>query len=256
MLKLLITRGLLLDIPDIAKYVALHHAILGYSYRDREELIQTLITSGANINLQNHWGNTPLHHVVYRGDTLAINVLLELGARIGIPQFDGWTMEKFYVKAGPTVVAVVEKWILKHAEKAKALFTGKSCDQCGGSLVSLKNCSKCLTVQYCSRECQHEFSAQILSGISTDRYCLPSGAAWPEHKKKCKPFSQASFLTLSLSYFPEMGHTLIALEPLLQGYYTRLPTDPVPVNHMQLYQVPSIPPGGKEVVVKSKPLNP
>jgi ankyrin repeat protein len=61
-LKLLISRGLPPDVPDIGEYTALHHVIPGQSFRDREELIRTLVTSGANVNFQNRWGDTPLHH--------------------------------------------------------------------------------------------------------------------------------------------------------------------------------------------------
>ena len=79
---------------------------------------------------------------------------MESGGDVTIPDGMGFTVNDCFVHAGATVTAAMEKWLLKREGKEKAPMTGKVCDECGIKSKSLKSCSKCLTVQYCSRECQ------------------------------------------------------------------------------------------------------
>jgi hypothetical protein len=155
-LKFLISYGLPVDVPDIAGYVALHHSVLNPSYC-KKELILALLEGGANVDIQNRWGDTPLHNAVMGGDALGTDILLEDGASIDLAEGNGYTVRSFYSRTGPAVNAVVEKWLVKRSGKEKSALMGKTCDQCGVAQKGLKICAKCKTVQYCSRECQRKF---------------------------------------------------------------------------------------------------
>jgi hypothetical protein len=155
-LKFLISCGLPVDVPDIAGYVALHHSVLNPSYC-KKELMLALLEGGANADIQNRWGDTPLHNAVMGGDALGTDIFLEHGASIDLAEGNGYTVRSFYSRTGPAVNAVVEKWLVKRSGKEKSALMGKTCDQCGVAQKGLKICAKCKTVQYCSRECQRKF---------------------------------------------------------------------------------------------------
>ncbi|KAF5342141.1 hypothetical protein D9611_002035 [Ephemerocybe angulata] len=153
-LKFLISQSLPLDLPDVVGFTALQHAMHGTpAMLDKEALIRELLESGASINHQNRWGSTALHQAVLRGDTLGIELLMEYGADVNIPDGNGYTVKGFYVNAGAGVNAVMEKWLLKRAGE-QAPLAEKRCDKCGVTTKSLKMCAACHTVQYCSKECQ------------------------------------------------------------------------------------------------------
>lgn len=162
-LEMLIARGLPLDLPDIGGFTALQHSVLGHSLQDREKIIRKLLSSGANVSYQNRWGSTALHHTAMRGDGLGIELLMEYGASIDIPDGNGYTVKSFYANAGPVVNAAIEKWLTKRSGKEGAPMTEKRCDKCNVHQKSLKTCSGCRTVQYCSKECQRKPILNILS---------------------------------------------------------------------------------------------
>lgn len=228
-LELLIDRGLPLDLPDIGGFTALHHSVLGHSLKDKEGIIRKLLSSGADANHQNRWGSTPLHNAAMRGDGLGIELLMEYGARIDIPDGNGYTVKSFYLSAGPVVNAAMEKWLTKRMGKEEAPMTEKRCDKCGILQKGLKICSGCRTVQYCSKECQRD--------------------AWSTHKVKCKTFDSSTSVTL-VAFYPDSRFSL-PLAALQRGQFAGLPTEPVPLSQMRTNQAPSkIPAGGKRTVVK------
>jgi ankyrin repeat protein len=160
-LELLISRGLPLSVPDIGGFTSLHHCIASASQRTnsfdpatKEKAMRKILTSGADVNYRNRWGDTALHNALQRGDTPGIDLLMEHGADIDIPDGNGLTVRNIYLNTGATVAAAMEKWLLKRSGKEKAPMTGKVCEECGANDKLLRNCSGCLPVQYCSRECQ------------------------------------------------------------------------------------------------------
>jgi hypothetical protein len=165
-LELLIARGLPLDLPDIAGYTALQHAAMQHSLQDHEKILRKLLTSGADVNYQNKWGSTPLHGAVMRANVLGIDLLMEHGAGIDLPDGNGYTVRGFYNKAGPAVNAAIEKWLTRRSGKEEAPMTGKRCERCGVSQKDLKICSGCKTVQYCSKECQRKLLSPISSFLA------------------------------------------------------------------------------------------
>ncbi|KAJ3499651.1 hypothetical protein NMY22_g19490 [Coprinellus aureogranulatus] len=229
-LETLISRGLPLSLPDVAGYTALHHCVLsmGESYPDKERIIQKLLASGADVNYRNRWGETPLSCAISNDDILGIDLLMEHGADVDLPDGNGITVRMCYRATGKAVSAAMEKWLLKRSGKAEAPMTSKVCDQCGKKGKPLRNCSGCLTVQYCSREC----------------------AAWKAHKAKCKPFTESSSVTL-VPFYPGPRGWICPHEPLVRGFAGVPPPKPIPDSHLSIGHCPNnLPPGGKQAVVK------
>ena len=79
-LEHLIQRGANVDIVDITGNTPLHHAILQKNF----EKMQILVKYKANVNIRNNTGETPLHMAVYDGTIIfankAIPLLLNNGA--------------------------------------------------------------------------------------------------------------------------------------------------------------------------------
>ena len=245
-LELLVSRGLPVSLPDIAGYTALHHAVSG-TPRVSPEIIRKLITSGADLNYRDRWGSTPLHRAIADDHITGIDLLMEHGASVDLPDGNGLTVRLAYIPMGKAVTAAIEKWRLKRSGKAQAPMTGKMCDQCGTRGKSLRNCSGCLTARYCSRECQRE---PPIFTSDHGAHCLPIGQAWKAHKLKCKTFTESSSVTLK-PFYPGPRGWLCPNEPLMRGLAGKPPTKPVPGTHLSLGHFPAnFPPGGKQAIVK------
>jgi Ankyrin repeats (3 copies)/Ankyrin repeats (many copies) len=72
---------------DQMDHVILHHAV---SYGD-EDLVLLLLRSGANPNIQNRFGQTPLHLAAWRRDLIVIKHLLDADLYLDIEDFWGDT---------------------------------------------------------------------------------------------------------------------------------------------------------------------
>lgn len=66
-------------------------ALIWAAFHGRLDMLQKLVDLGAEINNQNHAGDTPLHVAVQRGDEPFVARLLEHGADPNIPNLDGVT---------------------------------------------------------------------------------------------------------------------------------------------------------------------
>ncbi|KAG6811466.1 hypothetical protein H0H93_014407 [Arthromyces matolae] len=177
-LKLLISRGMPLDVPDIVGYTALHHAIISPSIH--VPLFKELLSSGANVNVQNRYGEVPIFCAFMKHHIPAIELLLEYDADLTIAEADGLRPDTAAITFGPQVTAVVQKWIRKRKGEEPAPRDEKRCGCCGDTEKSLKNCGRCQVERYCSVECQRK--------------------AWPTHKRTCQPFSSSNTVTLKPFY--------------------------------------------------------
>nr|GAT56407.1 predicted protein [Mycena chlorophos] len=165
--------------------------------------------------------------------TESIDLLLEHGADLDLPEANQITCRGFYPKLGPKVAAVVNKWIVKRTGEEPHARLEKACDYCGknpeGTDENLKNCGKCRVARYCSKECQAK--------------------AWPAHKKKCKPFVDEEATVTLKPVYGEYAAMIPKAElgRALQGYPTdkkALSEKPTRGSH-----VPKRP-DGKSVVIK------
>lgn len=153
LLKFLIERGLPLDVPDICGHTALHHSVLGDSLKHKAVLMRLMMSSGANPNYQNRYGEVALFHAFQRNDVTGIDLLMEFNADLDIKEADGGIPMSFCLSCGPQVTAAVRRWIGKRKGE-EAPRVDKKCDNCGDRDKHLKNCAKCQVARYCSVECQ------------------------------------------------------------------------------------------------------
>jgi hypothetical protein len=133
-----------------------------------------------------------------------IDILMEYGADLDLPDADGWTARKHFLACGPQVTAVVTKWIRKRTGE-EASRTEKCCDACGKADPSLKNCGKCKVARYCSSECQGDWT--INTFLLHPFIHFLKVKAWPSHKKTCQPFSTSNTVTLK-PYYESFGNTM------------------------------------------------
>jgi ankyrin repeat protein len=95
-LELLVSRGLPASLPDIAGYTALHHSVSGTPHVN-PEIIRKLIVSGADLNYRNRWGSTPLHDAIANDHIAGINLLMEHGASVDLPDGNGLSVRLAYM---------------------------------------------------------------------------------------------------------------------------------------------------------------
>ncbi|EAU83318.2 hypothetical protein CC1G_10759 [Coprinopsis cinerea okayama7 len=230
LLKFLIQRGLPLSIPDIVGYTPLHHSVMGESRQDKAQIIRALLEGGADVHFQNRWGESPLLPAMVREDILGIELFMEFGADVNLPDGDGTTAMMCHIPNGPRVAAAIDKWVkIRAGEKGK--LTEKRCDNCGQEGKGLKKCARCLTVQYCSRECQT--------------------SSWKAHKKVCVPMNKSTTVTVTPHYPQIPGAVNVSMSPFIRGTVLGLPTQAVPETHFRYSHIPeNIPPEGKQVVIK------
>ncbi|KAJ7641486.1 hypothetical protein FB45DRAFT_900330 [Roridomyces roridus] len=176
-LEYLFKKGMPPDIGDIVGNTALHHATT--CPHPKDDLTRCLPENGANVNHQNRYGEICIMGSMQLNLIPAIDILMEYGADLDLPDADDWTARKHYLCCGPQVTALVTKWIRKRSGE-QAPREEKRCDECGLATDSLKNCARCKILRYCSVECQKR--------------------QWPTHKKTCQSFSLANTVTLKPYY--------------------------------------------------------
>jgi ankyrin repeat protein len=112
-ISLLKERGATLDSRDRIGRTVLHHTYNAF-HSDR---MASLIRTGANLNVQDDIGWTPLHYFCYAGMSEDVTeLLIQMGANVNIADSDGWT---------PLHVAC---WRGRKQFLQKLLDNGASCD--------------------------------------------------------------------------------------------------------------------------------
>ncbi|KAI0041538.1 ankyrin [Auriscalpium vulgare] len=176
-LKYLLTHGCPPDVEDICRYTALDHAtMLHYT---NPAILRTLLEHGAAPNHQNIYGMTPLAGAILSGFAAAVDLLMEFGADLDIPDADGATLASIYVSSGPEIAAAVRKWLRVRAGET-APRESKACAACGKTQTSLKQCGACHSVLYCTAACQKTH--------------------WRTHKPSCQSFSTENVVVFKPMY--------------------------------------------------------
>ncbi|KAJ3331168.1 hypothetical protein HDU76_003865 [Blyttiomyces sp. JEL0837] len=167
---------------------ALVHAVVGKSDSRTVDVAKMMIRSGASVNAKNRVGNTILHEIIRVADTLAkdssndamsiesaaetsLRFLIENGADANVKNNAGEKPAEMCRNLGrPNLEKAFEK-VLESARKSKEpkpqitkTVDSGLCESCGEPGTNY--CISCLTVTYCSRECQK--------------------GHWNAHKEACK----------------------------------------------------------------------
>ncbi|KAI9001491.1 ankyrin [Trametes punicea] len=220
-LRYLLAHGAPPDVPDVLGLTALHHASMAYA---RADFARILLEHGANPDHQNRFGSVPLMEAFEHGAIDVIEVLMEFGARLDIEDADGDSPNSVFLRYGPRVTAVVQKWKRKRAGEANPVDQ-KACATCGKADVQLKWCAKCHTTWYCSKECQK--------------------LDWPSHKQVCIPYDEQAAVTLKPVY--EGCLSVMPMTELLG----QEPVSKLSSRKTRGAQIPDIPVGkAKKMIVK------
>lgn len=167
-MKLLIKEGANVNARDIAGYSVLFHCFTAYGNQEEKSILGTeLMSAGADVNLPNRFGCTPLHENVMTQNFELLDFLVEHGADPSIKDNDGIAPNSL-VALFPAAQKIFSKagFISGSEKREEAKSTGElgkcsNCDKAGAK----KRCSKCLIAYYCNRDCQR--------------------GHWKKHKKEC-----------------------------------------------------------------------
>lgn len=165
--KYLVKRGTPVDSKDVAGHTCLHYCTGRFGNKETCEMAKYLLENGADINMKNRFGATPLFEAVQSMNTECVDWLLENGADPDVYDNDGLHLFK-HAQLIPGMRQKMSDYTHKLAKKKRNEATKegsyRKCAVCNKD--ASKRCSGCYLVWYCGRECQ-------ISG-------------WNDHKKECK----------------------------------------------------------------------
>ena len=130
------------------------------------KIVRALLNKNAFINITDHQKTTPLMHACYYGHLEIIKELLDRGANINLKNIKNKTAYDLS-SAGNGIISnrikIINEFIIRDLV---------SCNYCHKKYSELNQnleaCAKCITIIYCSKECQRN--------------------DWEEHKKVCDEF--------------------------------------------------------------------
>lgn len=105
------------------------------------------------MNAQNRYGEVPICLPFQGGDVALVELLMEHGADLDIPDGNGDSPRKMCLIFGAEVTAAVQRWERKRKGEV-APWEEKRCENCRAKGSGLKQCARCHVVRYCSTECQ------------------------------------------------------------------------------------------------------
>ncbi|EMD32700.1 hypothetical protein CERSUDRAFT_99077 [Gelatoporia subvermispora B] len=223
------------DVPDIVGYSALQHATM--NHLAMVDLARLLLEHGADPNHRNRYGEVALIPAFEGNQHGIIDLLLEFGADLNIPEADGLAPTQLFLRYGPQVTVTVRKWMRRRAGE-QAPMSDKKCDGCGKEDDQLKM-----------------FPLPLCALLHSGLPALPTGAQWKLHKPNCQPSDASNTITVKPRY-KDMGPLRSNADMVRQ--MLGVETQPVPKSHQRSAHAPRIRPGnGKFMIVKVQvPMDP
>ncbi|KIM23535.1 hypothetical protein M408DRAFT_252994 [Serendipita vermifera MAFF 305830] len=184
-LLFLIGSGAPVDLPDIAGLTALHHVAMNNRVG---EVLQILLAAGANPNIRDIYGTSPLHGAVQYDQIEAVEMCMKHGGDIHLLDNDGYSPFAIVRYASPTMHATIHKYLRLYAGVVVPMEERGKCAACG-KMGCKSQCSRCRVVRYCSPECQvshwkngHKTTCVPFNSVETTVVCRPSfGTHQGEH---------------------------------------------------------------------------
>jgi len=193
----LLELGANIHAKSVAGYTPLHHCLTVHTNLTTMAMARQLLKAGADPNVQNRFGCTPLFDVAMEDNVEAVKLLLEFGADPDVVGNDGRSCRAKTSR----MIRVVELFCQadkKKAEIARAdarMKAGGSftlCKVCGVDDDN-KRCTGCYMVWYCGEKCQVE--------------------DWSGHKKDCKVIKK-QYMEVQL-----VEHSMAGLDNITQEMY-------------------------------------
>ena len=178
-LSKLLELGASLSARDIAGYTPLHHCLTAMATPTTLNMAVLLLKAGADPNLQNRFGASPLFECIMSAKLDAVKLLLHFGGRLDVEDNDGTTC--FHLASHfPKVNALVSEAGAEAARKARAEKKSEGAFRCGAGCGrhGSKRCTGCYLLYFCSDACFKE--------------------TWPAHKSNCKE-TRAQYKTVKLT---------------------------------------------------------
>ena len=169
-LKKLIELGANMSAKDVAGRTALHHCFAGYGNTTTAAMAELMLQAGADPNLQDRTGMTPLFLATIVSDLQGIEMLLRHGGDPDVREFTMGMSCRSTADMFPAVqklLAKADKVVMKEERRqlreaaGGSLATCRTCGAGGGT-----RCAGCFLVHYCDPACQRK--------------------DWKKHKVTCK----------------------------------------------------------------------
>jgi len=192
----LIELGANIQAKDVAGYTPLHHCLTTYSNPTTLSMARQLLKAGADPNMKNRFGCTPLMEPVMAANMEALKLLLEYGADPDIKENDAGLSCRYLATMFPLISELFSKADKKKAKQSRANARTEAggslrlCKVCGEDKET-KRCTGCYMVMYCGQKCQM--------------------ADWPKHMVDCK-VTRAQYKLVKLVEYEMAGKDNITKE--------------------------------------------
>lgn len=170
-LKKILELGANVNVKDVAGYTPLHHCLTKNGNSETVIMAEMLLEAGANPNLQNRLGCTPMFEPLMAVKLDYLSLLLKFGGDPAIKDNDGFSCDYIgtAVPGATKLFGAATRGAIKEKRKELKEAAGGSLRKCNHCGQAVKNPKRC-------------------TGCYLVWYCGPccQKEAWPGHSKECE----------------------------------------------------------------------